>query len=187
MYWLKCQGRWTEEGLSKFWLHEDMQHLHSGGMLSLKSAPFPYIFLDLFHPPEPSKLSISLYINCKRASNMVFNYIFVSAVWFRFYSSSCGILPLSAAVATFHSYFVKLYATGVYRENEPHGQVRNDVDMVRVLLVQANSSKEEAVKGVHMEVNHGVSCRQNSVSCHMKIHTAVSKLRRINRHLYMAP
>ena len=27
--------------------------------------------MDLFHSPEPSKLSISLYINCKRASNMV--------------------------------------------------------------------------------------------------------------------
>ena len=67
-------------------------------MLSLKSASFLYIFLDLFHSPEPSKLSISLYINCKRASKMVFNYIFVSAVWFRFFSFSCGILPLSAAI-----------------------------------------------------------------------------------------
>ena len=123
----------------------------------------------------------------KRASNMVFNYIFVFSIWFRFCSFSCGILPLSAAAATFRSYFVKLYVTGVYKENEPHGQVRNDVDMVRVLLVRANSSKEATVKGVHMEVNHRVSCWQDSVSCHMKIHTAVSKLRRINRHLYMAP
>ena len=65
-------------------------------------------------------------------------------------------MPLSAATATFRNYFVKLYVTGVYRENEPHGQVRNDVDMVRVLLVRANSSKEAAVKGVHMEVNHRV-------------------------------
>ena len=67
-------------------------------------------------------------------------------------------MPLSAAAATFRSYFVKLYATGVYKGNEPPGQVRNDVDMVRVLLVQENSSKEAAVKGVHMEVNHRVSC-----------------------------
>ena len=66
------------------------------------------------------------------------------------------LLQLSAAAATFRSYFVKLYVTGVYRENEPHGQVRNDVDMVRVLLVRANSSKEAAVKGFHMEVNHRV-------------------------------
>ena len=106
---------------------------------------------------------------------MVFNYIFVFSIWFRFCSFSCRILPLSAAAATFRSYFVKLYATGVHKGKEPHGQVRNDVDMVRVLLVQANSSKEAAVKGVHMEVNHGVSCRLDSVSCHIKIHTAVSK------------
>ena len=84
-------------------------------------------------------------------------------------------MPLSAAAATFRSYFVELYATGVYKGNEPHGQARNDVDMVCVLLVQANSSKEAAVKGVHMEVNYGVSCRPDSVSWHIKIHTAVSK------------
>ena len=70
---------------------------------------------------------------------------------------------------------MEIYGTGVYKGNEPHGQARNDVDMVRVLLVQANSSKEAAVKAVHVEVNHGVSCRPDSVSCHMKTHTAVSK------------
>lgn len=145
-------------------------------MLSLNSASFPYTFLYLFHSPEPPKLSISLYVNCKRASNMVFNYIFVSAVWFRFCSFSCGILPLSAAAATFRSYFVKLYVTGVYKENEPHGQVRNDVDMVRVLLVRENSSKEATVKGVHMEVNRRVLRWQDSVSCHVKVHMAVSEL-----------
>ena len=65
-------------------------------------------------------------------------------------------MPISAVAATFRSHFVKLYVIGVYKENEPHGQVRNDVDMVRVLLVRANSSKEAAVKGVHMEVNRRV-------------------------------
>ena len=175
MCWLKYQGTWTEQRVSKFWLHEDMQHLHSGGMLSLKSASFLYTFLDLFHSPEPYKLSISLHINCKRAYKMVFNYVLCLLFDLYFFSFSCGILPLSAAAATFRNYFVKLYATGVYKGNEPHGQVRNDVDMVRVLSVQANSSKEAAVKGVHMEVNHGVSCRPDSVSCHIKIHTAVSK------------
>ena len=40
-------------------------------------------------------------IMCKRASNMVFNYIFVFSIWFRFCSFSCGILPLSTAAATF--------------------------------------------------------------------------------------
>ena len=120
------------------WGHEP---LHNGGMLSLKFASFPYTFLYLFHSPEPSQLSISLYINCKRESNMFFNYIFVSVVWFRFCSFSCEILPLSAAAATFRSHFVKVYVTGVLRKNEPHGQVRNDVEMVRVLLAWANSSK----------------------------------------------
>ena len=129
-----------------------------------------------FHSPKPPKLSISLYINCKRASNIVFNYIFVSVVWFRFCSFSCGILPLPAATTTFRSYFVKLYVTGVYRRNEPHGQVKNDVDMVRVLLVRANSSKEAAVKGIHMEVNHRVSRWQDSVSCHVKVHMAIFEL-----------
>ena len=56
------------------------------------------------------------------------------------------LLQLSAAATTFRNYFVKLYATGTYKENEPHGQVRNDVDMVRVLLVQENSSKEVVSK-----------------------------------------
>ena len=85
-------------------------------------------------------------------------------------------MPLSAAAATFRSYFVELYATGVYKGNEPHGQARNDVDMVRVLLVQANSSKEATVKAVHVEVNYGVSCQSDSVSWQINIHTAVSKL-----------
>ena len=59
MCWLKYQGTWTEQRVSKFWLHEDMQHLHSGGMLSPKFASFPYIFPYLFHSPKPPKLSIS--------------------------------------------------------------------------------------------------------------------------------
>ena len=71
---------------------------------------------------------------------------------------------------------MEFYATGVYKGNEPHGQARNDVDMVRVLLVQENSSKEAAVKAVHVEVNYGVSCRPDSVSWQINIHTAVSKL-----------
>ena len=54
--------------MTKFWLHEDMQHLHSGGMLSLKPTllytssqpPFPIHFLLL--PLIPSiKLLKSLY------------------------------------------------------------------------------------------------------------------------------
>ena len=95
-------------------------------------------------------------------------------------------MSLSAAAATFRSYFVEIDVTGVHEGNEPHGQARNDVDMVRVLLVQANSSKEAAVKGVHMEVNYGVSCRPDSVSWHINIHTAVSKLAEVNRHLCRA-
>ena len=87
---------------------------------------------------------------------MVFNYIFVYAILFRFCSSSCGILPLSAAAATFRSYFVKLYVIGVFRRNELHGQVRNDVDMDRVLLARANSSKEATVKVGQVEVNRRV-------------------------------
>ena len=65
---------------------------------SLKSASFPYTFLDLFHSPEPSKLSISLYINCERASKMVFNYILCLLFDLDFCSFSCGVLPLSAAI-----------------------------------------------------------------------------------------
>ena len=156
-------------------------------MLSLKSAFFPYTFLYLLHPPEPPKLSISLYINWKRASNMVFNYIFVSAIWFRFFSFSCGILPLSAAAATFRSHFVKLYVTGVYRKNEPHGQVRNDVDMDRVLLARSNSPKEATVKGGQVEVNRRVPRWQDSISHHVKICMTVSNLRETHQHLYTAP
>ena len=59
------------------------------------------------------------------------------------------LLQLSATI-------VKLYVIGVYRKNEPHGQVRNYVDMDCVLLARANSSKEAAVKGVQMEVNRRV-------------------------------
>ena len=89
-------------------------------------------------------------------------------------------MSLSAAAATFRSYFVKLYATGVYKGNEPHGQARNDKDMVRVLLVQVNSSRKAAVKAIHVEVNCGVLCRLDSVSWHRNIHTAVSKLAEVN-------
>ena len=89
-------------------------------------------------------------------------------------------MPLSAAAETFHSYFVELYATCVYKGNEPHGQARNDKDMVRVLLVQENSSRKAAVKAIHVEVNYGVLCRLDSVSWHINIHTAVSKLAEVN-------
>ena len=89
-------------------------------------------------------------------------------------------MSLSAAAATFRSYFVEIDVTGVYEGNEPHGQARNDKDMVRVLLVQVNSSKKAAVKAIHVEVNYGVLCRLDSVSWHINIHTAVSKLAEVN-------
>ena len=87
---------------------------------------------------------------------MVFNYVLCMLFDLDFCSFSCRILPLSAAATTFRSYFVKLYVTGVYRKNKPHGQVRNDVDMDRVLLARANSPKEAAVKCGQVEVNHRV-------------------------------
>ena len=87
---------------------------------------------------------------------MVFNYILCLLFDLDFFSFSCGILPLSTAAATFRSHFVKVYVTGVFRKNEPHGQVRNDVDMDRVLLARANSLKEAAVKVGQVEVNRRV-------------------------------
>ena len=87
---------------------------------------------------------------------MVFNYILCLPFDLDFCSFSCGILPLSTTAATFRSHFVKVYVTGVFRQFEPHGQVRNDVDMDRVLLARANSSKEATVKGGQMEVNRRV-------------------------------
>ena len=87
---------------------------------------------------------------------MVFTYIFVFAFLFRFCSFSCEILPLSAAAATFRSHFVKVYVAGVFRQFEPYRQVRNDVDMDRVLLARANSLKEAAVKVGQVEVNRRV-------------------------------
>ena len=87
---------------------------------------------------------------------MVFNYILCLLFYLDFCSFSCGILPLSAAAATFRSHFVKVYVTGVYRKFEAHGQVRNDVDMDRVLLAREKSPKEAAVKGGQVEVNRRV-------------------------------
>ena len=65
---------------------------------------------------------------------MVFNYVLCLLFDLDFCSFSCGIFSLSAAAATFRSHFVKVYVIGVFRQIEPHGQVRNDVDMDRVLL-----------------------------------------------------
>ena len=87
---------------------------------------------------------------------MVFNYVLCLLFDLDFFSFSCGILPLSAAAATFCSHFVKVYVTGVFKKNEPHGQVRNDVDMDRVQFARANSSKEATVKGGQVEVNRRV-------------------------------
>ena len=87
---------------------------------------------------------------------MVFNYVLCLLFDLDFCSFSCRILPLSAAAATFRSHFVKFYVTGVYRKNEPHEQVRNDVDMDRVLLARENSPKEATVKGGQVEVNRRV-------------------------------
>ena len=75
---------------------------------------------------------------------------------------------------------MEINVTGVNEGNEPHGQARNDKDMVRVLLVQENSSRKAAVKAIHVEVNYGVLCRLDSVSWHINIHTAVSKLAEVN-------
>jgi len=48
----ELKGEW-----SKFWLHGDMQHLHSGGMLSPETTSLLHIFLDFFPSPVPHKLS----------------------------------------------------------------------------------------------------------------------------------
>ena len=88
---------------------------------------------------------------------MVFNYVLCLLFDLDFCSFSCEILPLSTTAATFRIHFVKVYVTGVFRKNEPHGQVRNDVDMDRVLLARANSPKEVAVKGGQVEVNRRVA------------------------------
>jgi len=106
---------------------------------------------------------------------MVFNYVLCLLFELDFFSFSCGILSLSTAAATFRNYFVEINVTGVNEGNEPHGQARNDKDMVRVLLVQVNSSRKAAVKAIHVEVNCGVLCRLDSVSWHRNIHTAVSQ------------
>ena len=87
---------------------------------------------------------------------MVFNYVLCLLFDLDFFSFSCGILPLFAAAATFRSHFVKVYIAGVFRQIEPHGKVRNDMDMDRVLLARANSPKEAAVKGGQVEVNYRV-------------------------------
>ena len=62
-------------------------------------------------------------------------------------------MSLSAAASTFRSHFVKVYIAGVFRKIEPHGQVRNDMDMDRVLLVQSNPPKKVVVKGRKAVVN----------------------------------
>ena len=82
---------------------------------------------------------------------------------------------------------MKVYVTGVLRKNEPNGQVRNDVDMDRVLLARENSPKEATVKGGQVEVNRRVPRWQDSVSRHVEIYMAVSNLQETNQHLYMAP
>ena len=87
---------------------------------------------------------------------MVFNYVLCLLFDLDFCSFSCGILSLSAAAATFRSHFVKVYVAGVFRQIEPHGQVKNDVDMDRVLLAQPNSPKKVVVKGGQVVVNHRV-------------------------------
>jgi len=58
-------------GMTKFWLHEDMQHLHSGGMLSPKPA-LPYIpFQPSFSIYFIHQAVKSLHISLKRAYEMV--------------------------------------------------------------------------------------------------------------------
>ena len=87
---------------------------------------------------------------------MVFKYVLCLLFDLDFCSLSCGILSLSAAAVTFRSHFFKVYIAGVFRKIEPHGKVRNDVDMDRVLLARANSPKEAVVKGGQVEVNRRV-------------------------------
>ena len=48
----ELKGEW-----SKFWLHGDMQHLHSGGTLSPETTSLLHIFLDFFPSLVPHKLS----------------------------------------------------------------------------------------------------------------------------------
>ena len=87
---------------------------------------------------------------------MVFNYVLCLLFELDFCSLSCGILSLSAAAATFRSHFVKVYIVGVFKKIKPHGQVRNDMDMDRVLLAQSNSPKKVVVKGGQVVVNRRV-------------------------------
>ena len=59
----------------------------------------------------------------------------MTVVWFRILVQN-AVFPqptqVSAASTGFRSHFVKRYATGVLRENEPHGQVPVVKDMGRV-------------------------------------------------------
>ena len=87
---------------------------------------------------------------------MVFNYVLCLLFDLDFCSFSCGILSLSTAAATFRSHFVKVYVVGIFRKIEPQGQVRNYMDMDRVLLAWENSPKEVPVKGGQVEVNRRV-------------------------------
>ena len=139
--------------MTKFWLHEDMQHLHSGGMLSLKPAllytssqpPFPIHFLLL--PLIPSiKLLKSLYF---RTFTWFVNYANDCVVGLEFWSSVAlsaahtgfpQLIPVSAAKPGFRNCFIKKHVPGVLWEEEPHGQVRGTKDMVCVLLAHPNRS-----------------------------------------------
>ena len=48
----ELKGKW-----SKFWLHEDMKHLRSGGMLSSETTSLLHIFIGFFPSPVTQKLS----------------------------------------------------------------------------------------------------------------------------------
>jgi len=50
-------------------------------------------------------------------------------------------------IQLFVAVFVKLYVAGVIKQNKAHGQVRNDLDMDQVLLVQPDSLREIVVNG----------------------------------------
>ena len=121
-------------GWSKFWLHGDMQHLHSGGMLSPKFSSLLYTFLDFFHLPGPPSCQHHCILSLKEHIKWFPNYVLCLLSELDFFSLSCGILSLFAASSTFHNLFVKVYIAGVFRKIDPHGQIGNDVGMDRVLL-----------------------------------------------------
>ena len=125
------------------WKH--WKYFHSCRALKLHlSYTFSHNFLPYQHSISYQR---SLHIDFKIAFRWFSNYVFVFAVWTRFCSLAAESSHFPQLIQLSATVFVKLYVAGVTRQNKPHGQVRNDLDMDQVLLVQPNSSREAMVNG----------------------------------------